>query len=79
MCYKKSDQLYIFGSLFILFLFVHMAMEQALLSHPISLYLQNSVTSHFQTTSIFFIVLPFVHLPVPKKKKTCDIKQKLFI
>ena len=27
----------------------------------------------------FFIVLPFVHLPAPKKNKTCDIKQKLFI
>ena len=33
--------------LFILFLFVQVAMEQALLSHLISSYQQNSVTSHF--------------------------------
>ena len=47
MCYKKSDQLYIFGSLFILFLFVHLAMEQALLSGLISSHWRSSVTSHF--------------------------------
>ena len=45
-CYKKSDLLYIFGSLFIPFLFVHVAIEQALLSHYISSYWWNSVTSH---------------------------------
>ena len=38
MCYKKSDQLYIFGSLFNLFLFVQVAMEQALLSRLILSY-----------------------------------------
>ena len=47
MCYKKSDQQYMFGSLFILFLFAHLVMEQALLSHPISLYQQNPMTPHF--------------------------------
>ena len=54
MCYKKSDLLYIFGSLFIPFLFVHMAMEQALLSCHISSYQRNSVMSHFQTIFILF-------------------------
>ena len=45
MCYKKPDQLYIFDSLFILFLFVHLAIEQPLLPRLISSYPQNSVTS----------------------------------
>ena len=35
MCNSKSGQLYIFDSLFILVLFVHVAMEQALLSRHI--------------------------------------------
>ena len=56
--YKKSDLLYIFGRSvifwFIPFLFVHMAMEQALLSRHISSYRQNSVMSNFQTTFILF-------------------------
>ena len=38
MCYKESDQLYTFGSLFNLFFFVQVAMEQALLSRLISSY-----------------------------------------
>ena len=36
-----------FGSLFILFLFVHVTVEQTLLSGLISSYRRNSVTSHF--------------------------------
>ena len=53
--YKKSDQLYIFGSLFILFLFVHVAMEQALLSRLISSY-QCSITclNNFYFVSFFY-------------------------
>ena len=71
-CYKKSDLLYVLGSLFIPFLFVHVAMEQTLLSHYISLYI-------FKQLLFCFIVLPFVHLLAPKKNKTCDTKQKLFV
>ena len=33
----------------------------------------------FKQLLFCFILLPFVHLPAPKKNKTCDIKQKLFI
>ena len=69
-----------FGSLFILFLFVHMVMEQALLSHLISSYRRNSVMSHFWTT--FILLYFFYHLFIcrrQKKKKACDIKQNLFI
>ena len=46
MCYKVTYLSYIFGSLFILFLFIHVVMEQALLSCQISSYPRNSVTSH---------------------------------
>ena len=34
--------------------FIHVAMEQALLSHCILWYWRNSVTSHFKTTFILF-------------------------
>ena len=47
MCYKKSGQLYIFGSSFILSLRSRGNMEQALLYHLISSYQQNSVISYF--------------------------------
>ena len=43
----RSIIYYIFSSLFISFLFVHVAVEQALLSCRISSYQRNSVTSHF--------------------------------
>ena len=33
----------------------------------------------FKQLLFSFILLPFVHLPVPKKNKTCNINQKLFI
>ena len=33
----------------------------------------------FKQLLFSFILLPFVHLPVPKKNKTCDIKRKVFI
>ena len=33
----------------------------------------------FKQLLFCFILLPFVHLPVPNKNKTYDIKQKLFI
>ena len=33
----------------------------------------------FKQLLFCFILLPFVHLPVPKKNKTCNINQKLFI
>ena len=59
-----SDLLYIFGGLYIPFLFVHVATEQAFLSGQLL---------------FCFILLPFVHLLAPKKSKTCDIKQRLFI
>ena len=58
-CYKKSDLSYIFGSLFILFLLVHVAMEQALLSRHISSYLQNSDVTFL---SNFYFVSLFYHL-----------------
>ena len=64
MYYKKSDLLYIFGSLIILFLFVCVAMERKQLL-------------------CCFILLPFVHLPAPKKNKTrytnADLKISLYV
>ena len=33
----------------------------------------------FKQLLFCFILLPFVHLPVPKKNKTCDIKSKSYI
>ena len=59
-----SDLLYIFGGLYIRFLVVHVATELAFLSGQLL---------------FCFILLPFVHLLAPKKSKTCDIKQRLFI
>ena len=58
--YKKSDKLYIFNGLFILFLFVHMAIEQVLLSGLISSAKFCNIT--FLNTLFCFILLPFVHL-----------------
>ena len=71
MCYKKSDLLHIFGSLFTLFLFVCVAVEQALLSRRISSYRRNSMTSHLGN---FYFVSFFYHLFICRRqRKTFEV------
>ena len=84
MCYrsvymscKKSDLLYIFGILFTLFLFVHVAMEQALF-HVVNHLISEILWRHIFKQLLFcFILLPFLHLPAPRNNKTCDIRSTL--
>ena len=56
MCYKKSDQLHICGSLFNLFLFVQVAMEQALLSRLILSYQQIIIIIIIIIITLFSVV-----------------------
>ena len=79
MCDKKLRQLYIFGSIFILFLFVHRGMVCFAFMCYITALGKFCYVTFFKQLLFCFILLPLVHLLVPKKNKTCNIKQKVFI
>ena len=79
MCYKKSDLLYIFGSLFIPFS-SFMWQFNKLCFHIVYHCIGRILWYLILKQLLFcFILLPFFHLLVPKKNKICGIKQKLYI
>ena len=80
VCSTRSQFNYIFlavySSSFFLFMWQWNKLCFQVLYHRISKILLCHI---FKQLLFCFILLSFAHLPAPKKNKTCDIKQKIFI